>query len=157
MSTHSATEFAAALPSGGVLAGLDLGTKTIGVAYCDAEWHFASPAETIIRKKQAADFAELRRLTGARQLAGFVLGYPINMIGTDGPRAQATRAFARSLEAEFALPVLLWDERMSTQAVTRDLIAADVSRAKRDARIDALAAAHILQAAIDALAHAASN
>ena len=108
MSTHSAAEFAAQLPSGGVLAGLDLGTKTIGVAFCDAEWHFASAAETIVRRKQTQDFVELRRLAGGRALAGFVLGYPVNMDGTDGPRAQATRAFARSLEAEFTLPVLLF-------------------------------------------------
>lgn len=153
MTHRDAAGFAAALPAGGVLAGLDLGTKTIGVAFCDAEWRFASPAETIVRKKQAEDFAALRRLAGARPLAGFVVGYPINMDSTAGPRAQATRAFARSLEAEFGLPVLLWDERLSTLAVTREMIAADVSRAKRDARIDALAAAHILQAAIDALAH----
>ncbi len=155
MSTHSAAEFAAQLPSGGVLAGLDLGTKTIGVAFCDAEWHFASAAETIVRRKQTQDFAELRRLAGGRALAGIVLGYPVNMDGTDGPRAQATRAFARSLEAEFALPVLLWDERLSTVAVTREMIAADMSRARRAERVDALAAAHILQAAIDALALAA--
>lgn len=155
MSTRSAADFAAALPSGGVLAGLDLGTKTVGVAFCDAEWRFASPAETIARRKQAQDFAELRRLAGGRALAGIVLGYPVNMDGTDGPRAQATRAFARALEAEFALPVLLWDERLSTAAVTREMIAADMSRAKRAERVDALAAAHILQAAIDALAQAA--
>lgn len=155
MSTHSAAEFAAQLPSGGVLAGLDLGTKTIGVAFCDAEWRFASAAETIVRRKQTQDFAELRRLAGSRALAGIVLGYPVNMDGTDGPRAQATRAFARSLEAEFALPVLLWDERLSTVAVTREMIAAEMSRAKRAERVDALAAAHILQAAIDALALAA--
>jgi putative holliday junction resolvase len=155
VSTHSASEFAAQLPSGGVLAGLDLGTKTIGVAFCDAEWRFATAAETIVRRKQTQDFAELRRLIGSRALSGFVLGYPVNMDGTDGPRAQATRAFARSLEAEFTLPVLLWDERLSTVAVTREMIAADMSRAKRAERVDALAAAHILQAAIDALALAA--
>jgi putative holliday junction resolvase len=155
VSTHSASEFAAQLPSGGVLAGLDLGTKTIGVAFCDAEWRFATAAETIVRRKQTQDFAELRRLIGNRALSGFVLGYPVNMDGSDGPRAQATRAFARSLEAEFTLPVLLWDERLSTVAVTREMIAADMSRAKRAERVDALAAAHILQAAIDALALAA--
>lgn len=155
MSTRSAADFVAQLPSGGVLAGLDLGTKTIGVAFCDAEWRFATAAETIIRRKQAQDFAELRRLAGGRALAGIVLGYPVNMDGTDGPRAQATRAFARALEMEFALPALLWDERLSTVAVTREMIAADMSRAKRAERVDALAAAHILQAAIDALALAA--
>lgn len=155
MRTRSAAEFVVLLPSGGVLAGLDLGTKTIGVAFCDAEWRFATAAETIIRRKQAQDFAELRRLAGGRALTGFVLGYPVNMDGTDGPRAQATRAFARALETEFTLPVLLWDERLSTVAVTREMIAADMSRAKRAERVDALAAAHILQAAIDALAIAA--
>lgn len=158
MNTRSAAEFAAALPAGGALAGLDLGSKTIGVAFCDAGWQFASPAETVARKKQSADFAELRRLAAGRRIAGFVLGYPINMDGSAGPRAQSTRAFARALENEFALPVLLWDERMSTQAVARELIAADTSRMRRAARIDALAAAHILQAAIDALVgHAATG
>lgn len=152
MTYRTAAEFVAALPNAGVLAGLDLGTRTIGVAFCDAEWRFATAAETIIRKKQSADFSELRRLVGSRALGGIVVGYPINMDGSDGPRAQATRAFARSLEAEYGLPVLLWDERLSTVAVTRDMIAADMSRARRSERVDALAAAHILQAAIDALA-----
>ncbi len=151
MTVRSAAEFAALLPEGGVLAGIDLGTKTIGVAFCDAGWSFATPAETIARSKQAKDFAALRHLTGARALAGFVVGNPVNMDGTSGPRAQATRAFARAIETEFGLPVLLWDERLSTVAVTRDMIAADISRTKRAARIDAMAAAHILQGALDAL------
>jgi putative Holliday junction resolvase len=148
-------EFARLLPAGGPLAGLDLGEKTIGVAFCDAEWRFASPAETIRRGKQAQDFAAIRALAGGRKLAGIVVGYPVNMDGTAGPRAQATRAFARALGQEFDLPVLLWDERLSTAAVERELIAADVSRARRAERIDALAAAHILQGAIDALVNAA--
>jgi putative Holliday junction resolvase len=152
VTARSIAAFAASLPARGVLMGLDLGSRTIGVAFCDAEWRFASPAATVTRRKQASDFSELRRLAGERRLAGIVLGYPINMDGSSGPRAQATRAFARALDAEFGLPVLLHDERLSTHAVEETLITTGVSRSRREARIDALAAAHILQGAIDALA-----
>lgn len=152
MSAQDPSAFVEATGGAGALMGLDLGTKTIGVAFCDGEWRFASAAETVTRHKQAQDFAALRRLAAGRNLAGIVLGYPLNMDGSSGPRAQATRAFARALETEFGLPVLLWDERLSTHAVEETLIEAGASRAKRDARIDALAAAHILQGAIDTLA-----
>jgi putative Holliday junction resolvase len=147
-------EFAAALPGGGKLAGLDIGTKTIGIAICDAGWHFAGPLETIRRTKFTQDLASLRRIVDAEHAVGLVVGLPLNMDGSDSPRTQSVRAFARNL-APLALPILLWDERWSTQAVERAMISADVSRARRAEKVDALAAAHILQGAIDALANLA--
>lgn len=146
--------FREALPRGGRLAGLDVGTKTIGVAYCDDRWTIASPAETIRRTKFAADLAALTKLIGAQAIRGLVLGLPLSLDGSDSPRTQSTRAFARNL-APLELPVLLWDERWSTQAVTRTLIHADASRARRAEVIDKLAASYILQGAIDALASGA--
>jgi len=144
-------QFAAAVPHG-KLAGLDVGTKTIGVAICDAGWHFAGPLETIRRTKFTKDVETLAAIVEREQIAGLVVGLPLNMDGTDSPRTQSTRAFARNL-APLELPVLLWDERWSTQAVERAMIEADVSRARRAEKVDALAAAHILQGAIDALAN----
>ncbi|MEO6224699.1 MAG: Holliday junction resolvase RuvX [Sphingomicrobium sp.] len=138
--------------SGGKLAGLDVGTRTVGVAICDPAWHFAGPCETIKRTKFTADLAALRALLQREHAIGLVVGLPLNMDGSDSPRTQSVRAFARNL-APLELPVLLWDERWSTQAVERAMIDADVSRAKRTEKVDALAAAHILQGAIDALAH----
>lgn len=145
-------EFAEALPGGGKLAGLDVGTRTIGVAICDAGWHFAGPLETIRRTKFTQDLASLRRIIESEHIAGLVVGLPLNMDGSDSPRTQSVRAFARNL-ALLELPLLLWDERWSTQAVERAMIEADVSRARRAEKVDALAAAHILQGAIDALAN----
>ena len=150
MITTAAPEFAALFPNGGRLAGLDVGTKTIGVAFCDVNWSFATPDKTIIRKKFSADFDTLKTLVAAQSVVGLVVGLPLNMDGTDSPRTQSTRAFARNL-APLALPLLLWDERWSTAAVERAMIAADVSRAKRAERVDSAAAAFILQGAIDAL------
>ena len=150
--TADPSEFAAALPAGGKLAGLDVGTKTIGLALCDAGWSFAGPAETLRRTKFTADLERLRDFVGANAIAGVVIGLPLNMDGSDSPRTQSVRAFARNL-VQLGLPILLWDERWSTQAVERAMVAADVSRAKRAERVDALAAAHILQGAIDALAN----
>jgi len=144
-------QFAAAVPHG-KLAGLDVGTKTIGVAVCDAGWHFAGPLETIRRTKFTKDLETLAAIVEREQISGLVVGLPLNMDGTDSPRTQSTRAFARNL-APLELPVLLWDERWSTQAVERAMIEADVSRARRAEKVDALAAAHILQGAIDALAN----
>ena len=146
----SAADFHAALPTGGVLAGLDVGTKTIGIALCDAGWSFAGPAETIRRTKFTADLALLRTFAERHSVMGLVVGLPLNMDGTDSPRTQSVRAFARNLDP-LALPVLMWDERWSTQAVERAMIAADVSRARRADAVDRLAAAHILQGALDAL------
>ena len=150
--TSSTAEFAAALPNGGALAGLDVGTKTIGLALCDAGWSFAGPAETIRRTKFTKDLASLAAFVAAHPVAGLVVGLPLNMDGSDSPRTQSVRAFARNL-APLGKPILLWDERWSTQAVERAMIDADVSRAKRAEVVDALAAAHILQGAIDALAN----
>jgi putative Holliday junction resolvase len=151
--TTDTSDFAEALPNAGKLIGLDVGTKTIGIALCDAGWHFAGPSETIRRTKFTQDLASLRRIVDQQHAAGLVVGLPLNMDGSDSPRTQSVRAFARNL-APLELPILLWDERWSTQAVERAMIEADVSRARRAEKVDALAAAHILQGAIDALANA---
>jgi putative Holliday junction resolvase len=143
--------FREALPSGGRLLGLDVGTKTIGTALCDAGWSFASPAHLVKRTKFTADKAALAVLIAEQQVKGLVIGLPLNLDGTDSPRTQSTRAFARNVE-DLGLPVLLWDERWSTAAVERQMIAEDLSRAKRAERVDKLAASYILQGAIDALA-----
>jgi putative Holliday junction resolvase len=148
---------AAHWPPRGTLIGLDLGTKTIGVAASDPDRRLATGVETIARQKFAADAKRLLALAQERRAAGFVLGLPINMDGTEGPRAQATRAFARNLAQVTELPIALWDERLSTAAVERDLIAADASRAKRAAVIDQHAAAFILQGALDRLQRMARN
>ena len=153
--TSSTAEFIASVPQG-KLAGLDVGRKTIGLAICDAGWHFAGPAETIRRSKFTKDLDRLRDFIAREHIAGLVVGLPLNMDGSDSPRTQSVRAFARNL-APVGLPILLWDERWSTQAVERAMIDADVSRAKRAVKVDALAAAHILQGAIDALANLANG
>jgi putative Holliday junction resolvase len=153
--TADVAEFAAALPDGGKLAGLDVGTKTIGLAICDGGWHFAGPAETVRRTKFTADLGQLRAFVAREHVVGLVVGLPLSMDGSDSPRTQSVRAFARNL-APLERPLLLWDERWSTQAVERAMIEADVSRARRTQKVDALAAAHILQGAIDALANLAS-
>ena len=149
--TLSSREFASALPGpGGKLAGLDVGTKTIGLALCDTGWQFAGPSQTINRAKFTHDLAKLQQFTTDERVVGLVVGLPLSMDGSDSPRTQSVRAFARNL-APLGLPILLWDERWSTQAVERAMIEADVSRARRAEKVDALAAAHILQGAIDAL------
>jgi putative pre-16S rRNA nuclease len=150
MITSNAADFRGALPEGGRLVGLDVGTKTIGTALCDAQWTFASPAELIRRTRFARDLEALRALLAAQQVSGIVVGLPLNLDGSDSPRTQSVRAFARNLQP-LGLPVLLWDERWSTQAVTRALIDADASRARRAELVDKMAAAYILQGAIDAL------
>ncbi|MEL7689359.1 Holliday junction resolvase RuvX [Citromicrobium bathyomarinum] len=147
---ESASGLAEALPDGGALIGLDLGTKTIGVAVCDAGWRFASALKTLPRGKFGRDRDELRKMIEARSVRGIVIGLPRNMDGSEGPRAQASRAYARNLAEAFGLPVLLWDERWSTQSAEAAMIGLDVSRRKRAERIDAEAATVILQAAIDA-------
>lgn len=147
------TEAAKLLPVRGSLIGLDLGSKTIGVAASDPDRRLATPVETIARKRFRSDAERLLALAGARHAVGFVVGLPVNMDGSEGPRAQATRAFARNLAAITELPIALWDERLSTAAVERVLIAAEASREKRKAVIDQHAAAYILQGALDRLAH----
>ena len=142
----------ATLPPSGKLLGLDLGTKTIGVATSDPDRRLATAVETIARKTFTVDAARILALAAERKAAGFVLGLPVNMDGTEGPRAQSTRAFARNLARLTDLPIALWDERLSTAAVERELIAADASRGKRKAVIDQHAAIFILQGALDRLA-----
>jgi len=140
------------LPPRGALIGLDLGTKTIGVAASDPDRKLATGIETVQRRNFTADARRVLVLAAERSAVGFVLGLPVNMDGSEGPRAQSTRAFARNFAKLTQLPIALWDERLSTAAVERDLIAADVSRAKRAAVIDQHAAAFILQGALDRLA-----
>ncbi|WP_260925245.1 Holliday junction resolvase RuvX [Novosphingobium sp. 9] len=151
-----ALDYRDALPGGGALLGLDLGTQTIGTAFCDAGWRFASPGKTIKRGKFGADKATMEALIRERSIKGIVIGLPLNMDGSSGPRAQSSRAYARNL-AVLGLPILLWDERWSTSGAERSLIAQDMSRAKRSERIDSAAAAVILQGAIDALAGGCSE
>ncbi|GAA6156733.1 Holliday junction resolvase RuvX [Pyruvatibacter sp. HU-CL02332] len=151
MITEDAVEFAAALPPIGGLLGLDLGTKTIGVATSDPDRRIASPVKTLKRGKFTVGLAELRELINERQTSGLVMGLPINMDGTSGPRAQSSRTFGRNLSRELDLPVLLWDERLSTAAVERELISIDTSRRRRAEVIDAMAANFILQGALDRL------
>ena len=148
--TDDRAVFREALPQGGRLLGLDVGTKTIGVALCDAGWSFASPAELIRRTKFQKDKTALVAIVAAQMVKGVVIGLPLNLDGSESPRSQSSRAFARNL-ADWELPILLWDERWSTQAVTRTLIEQDASRAKRAELVDKMAAAYILQGAIDAL------
>ena len=139
-------------PPRGALVGLDLGTKTIGVAVSDPDRKLATAVETVQRKAFKADAARLLAIAAERKAVGFVLGLPINMDGSEGPRAQSTRAFARNLAGLTDLAIALWDERLSTAAVERELIANDVSRARRAEVIDQHAAAFILQGALDRLA-----
>jgi putative Holliday junction resolvase len=141
----------AALPASGKLLGLDLGTKTIGVAISDGMRYSATPLETIRRSKFTADAERLRFLIADNQAAAIVLGLPLNMDGSEGPRAQSTRAFARNLARLIAIPIAFWDERLSTSAVTRTLIEADVRREKRAEVVDKLAASYILQGALERL------
>jgi putative holliday junction resolvase len=136
----------------GVLIGLDLGTKTVGVAASDPDRRLAMAVETIARKSFTVDAARILALADERGASGFVLGLPINMDGSEGPRAQSTRAFARNLARLTERPIAFWDERLSTAAVERELIAADASRARRARVIDQHAAAYILQGALDRLA-----
>ena len=147
-----ARDFAAALPAGGALLGLDLGTKTIGTATCDAGWRFATNGTTIARAKWGRDRELLAAIIRERSIRGLVIGLPLNMDGSEGPRAQSSRAYAGNCAEAFGLPVLLWDERWSTQSALGAMIGQDMSRAKRAAAIDSHAAAVILQGAIDRLA-----
>jgi putative Holliday junction resolvase len=153
----SLEEMAPLLPPQGPLFGLDLGTKTIGIAVSDPARRFATPLTTIRRTKFTADTAALLALAAERGVAGLVLGLPVNMDGTEGPRAQATRAFARNLSRLTQLAIGLWDERLSTVAVERYLFAADMSRARRAAVVDQHAAAFILDGALARLAGLAAQ
>lgn len=148
--TESAIEFRDALPDGGVLLALDVGTKTIGTATCDMGWRFATPGMVLQRGKFTVDKARLKELVAARKAEGIVIGLPLNMDGSAGPRCQASRAYAKNL-ADLGLPILLWDERLSTASADAAMIEQDLSRKKRAGKIDAQAAAVILQSAIDRL------
>ena len=139
------------LPPTGKLLGLDLGTQTIGVAISDGMRYSATPLETIKRTKFTQDAARLIELIAENQAVGFVLGLPLNMDGSEGPRVQSTRAFARNLATKVSIPIVFWDERLSTSAVTRTLIEADVRRDKRAEVVDKLAASYILQGALERL------
>ncbi|AZO77336.1 MULTISPECIES: Holliday junction resolvase RuvX [unclassified Bosea (in: a-proteobacteria)] len=146
-----------ALPEQARLLGLDLGTKTIGLALSDVERRIATPLETIQRVKFKQDVVALLKVTQKHAIAGLVIGLPLNMDGSEGPRVQSTRAFVRNLAPLTALPIVFWDERMSTLAVTRTLLDADASRARRAAVVDKMAAAYILQGALDRLARLESD
>lgn len=149
-------EALATLPPRAALMGLDLGTKTIGLAISDPERRIASPLKTIARTKFKADAAALLKEAAVHAIAALVIGLPLNMDGSEGPRAQATRAFARNLAAFTDLPMLFWDERLSTAAVTRTLLEADASRKRRSEVVDKMAAAYILQGLLDRLGRIAS-
>ncbi|MEM0935241.1 MAG: Holliday junction resolvase RuvX [Pseudomonadota bacterium] len=153
-SLHAGIErFVASVPPGRAIAGLDLGTKTIGIALSDRLWATATPLRTLRRKKFGVDADALLHLLDAREAGGIVLGLPLNMDGTEGPRAQSTRSFARNLAQRTDLPIVFWDERLSTVAAERALLEADTSRAKRAEVIDHVAASYILQGALDRMAH----
>ena len=145
--------FADALPYQGAVLGLDLGDKTIGVAISDDRRSVASPLETIRRRKFGIDSAHLLDIVKARAIVGLILGLPKNMDGTEGPRCQSTRAFARNLERLTDVPIGFWDERLSTVAAERALLEADTSRRRRSEVIDHVAAGYILQGALDRLAN----
>ncbi len=149
--------FAAALPRVGALMGVDPGEKRIGVAVSDTSRLIASSLDTIARKKFTEDAAALLKLFDARQCVGFVVGLPLNMDGSAGPSAQAARAFARNLLAKRDAPLLLWDERLSTAAVTRTLLEGDASRKRRGEVVDKMAAAYMLQGALDAMQERAGD
>ncbi len=146
-------DFATALPRGSSLLGLDLGDKTLGVAVSDTIWSVATPRETIKRKKFGLDADALDVIITQATAGGLILGLPRNMDGSEGPRCQKTRAFARNLSGRCALPIGFWDERLSSVAAERAMLEADMSRAKRAIAIDHVAASFILQGALDRLAH----
>ena len=146
------SEFAAALPPMRALIGLDLGEKTIGVAVSDRQLGVASPLETIRRKKFGIDAARLSEIIAAREIGGLILGLPRNMDGSEGPRCQSTRAFARNFERLHPMPIGFWDERLSTVAAERALLEADTTRKRRAEVIDHVAAGYILQGVLDRLA-----
>jgi putative holliday junction resolvase len=157
MTVMTIEEMAAALRPGEAIAGLDLGTKTIGLAMSDLGRRFATPRPVLRREKFTLDAALLMAFAEKEKVAGFVIGLPMNMDGSAGPRVQATRAFVRNMEQKTALPFVYWDERLSTVAAERVLLEMDVSRAKRAERIDSAAASFILQGALDRLSFLSST
>ena len=157
MSIVTLSDLRSHLAPGARLLGLDLGEKTIGLALSDTRLTVATPLEILKRGKFSDDAAKLEELIGKHGVGGLVVGLPLNMDGSEGPAAQSARAFARNFVSRSALPIVLWDERLSTAAVTRDMIAADASRKRRAASIDKIAAAYILQGALDRLRNMAAS
>ena len=155
MSVVELSELKAKLAPGSRLLGMDLGEKTIGLALSDTMISIATPFETLKRGKFSADAAKIDQIIHAENIGGIIVGLPLNMNGTEGPAAQSARAFARNLSVRSATPITLWDERLSTAAVTRTLIEADASRRRRAQLVDKMAASFILQGAIDRLRHMA--
>ncbi len=153
MSILDLVGFAATLPPGARLLGFDLGEKTIGIALSDTSRAIATPMETLPRGKFSADVVKLEKIITEHKVGGIVIGLPLNMDGSDGPSAQSARAFARNLSARTDLPIVLWDERLSTVAVTRTLLDADASRRRRAEVVDKMAAAYILQGTLDRIRH----
>ncbi len=153
MPIRNPTDLAAGLAKGARLLGFDVGDKTIGLALSDPTLAIATPLETLRRGKFAADAAKLQAIVAKHGVGGLVLGLPVNMDGSEGPRAQSVRAFAHNLLAKIDLPLAFWDERLSTAAVTRGMIEADLSRARRAELVDKAAAAYILQGLLDHLRH----
>ena len=151
--TEDAVEFRVAIPPFGALMGLDLGTKTIGVAVSDGLQSVATPLETVKRKKFTLDAARLTAIVADRRIGAIILGLPRNMDGSEGPRCQSTRAFARNLAPLVDIPIGFWDERLSTVAAERALLEADTSRKRRAEVIDHVAASYILQGVLDRLGH----
>ena len=148
---ESLSSFVEQISTGKRLMGFDLGTKTIGLAISDISLTIASPYETLRRSKFSKDCEILKTIVEKQNIGGFILGLPLNMDGSEGPRVQSTRAFARNLVQQIPLPYLFWDERLSTIAVTRTLLDADASRKRRSELVDKMAAAYILQGALDRL------
>jgi putative Holliday junction resolvase len=155
MILNNPAELGEAVPPGKRLMGLDVGTKTIGLALSDTRRVIATPLETIRRRRFSEDIAHLFALIDTHEVSGLVIGLPLTLAGVDGPRTQSIRQFARNLLAFRDLPIAFWDERLSTAAVTREMIAADLSRKRRGEIIDRVAAAYILQGCLDYLARAA--
>jgi len=149
MLINSSAEFLSKLPAHSRLLGLDVGEVTIGLALSDVMRSIATPYATIERKKFTRDMEELKKIIAAQSVSGLVIGYPINMDGSLGPRTQSTRTFVSTMSKHIALPMLFWDERMSTMAVERTMLAADLSRARRDQLVDKLAASYMLQGFLD--------
>ena len=154
MILNNPAELREAVPAGTRLMGLDVGTKTIGVALSDTRRVIATPLETIRRRRLREDMAQLFALIDAHRVGGLVIGLPLTLAGSDGPRTQSVRQFTRNLIAMRNLPIVFWDERFSTAAVTREMIAADLTRNRRAAIVDRVAAAYILQGCLDFLARA---
>jgi putative holliday junction resolvase len=157
MTVRKLIDFTELLPPNRRLLGLDIGEKTVGLALSDISRTVATPMETLVLRKFSKTAVQLLDICVEHEVAGLVIGLPVNMDGTEGPRCQSVRQFARNLEAHFDMEMAFWDERLSTVAVTKTMIEADMSRAKRAENVDKMAAGYILQGALDFLANHATN